>query len=156
MLPNFLVIGAPKAGTTSLYHYLATHPQVFVSDPKELRFFIEEINWRKGLGWYESQFAGADGAVARGELTPEYALHPVYGGVPERIASVLPDARLVYLVRDPIERMRSQYRHRVLDRLEARPIADAFRADPQYLDGSRYAFQIEQYLPWFDRERLLV
>src|SRR5439155_16795665 len=156
MLPTFLVIGAPKAGTTRLYHYLASHPQIFVSDPKERRFFIEQINWNKGLGWYEAQFAGADGAIARDELTPEYALHPMYPGVAERIARVLPDARLVYLVRDPIERMRSQYRHRVLDRLEQRPIEAALREDPQYLDGSRYAFQLEQYTPWFDRSRLLV
>jgi hypothetical protein len=156
MLPNFVVIGAPKAGTTSLYHYLATHPQIFVSDPKELRFFIEEINWKKGLRWYEAQFARAGDALARGEATPEYALHPVYSGVAERIARVLPDARLIYLVRHPIERMRSQYRDRVLDRLELRPIESALRDDPQYLDGSRYAFQLEQYTRWFDPDRLLV
>jgi hypothetical protein len=132
VLPNFLVIGAPKAGTTSLYYYLATHPEIFVSDPKELRFFIEEINWKKGLRWYEAKFARpSTRSIPCIRELPNESL-----GFCRTFAS--------YLVRHPIERMRSQYRDRVLDRLEAHPIDVALREDPQYLDGSRYCFQLEQ------------
>ena len=70
MLPNFLVIGAAKAGTTSLYHYLRGHPQVFMSERKELNFFVENDGWVKGTSWYERQFEGAGDAVAVGEATP--------------------------------------------------------------------------------------
>lgn len=94
-LPNFLVIGAMKAGTTSMHRYLDAHPDVFMATQKELNFFIEELNWSKGLGWYEERFAEAGDATARGEASPGYAGYPVRRGVPERIAATLPDARFV-------------------------------------------------------------
>ena len=113
-LPSFLVIGAMKAGTTSLYHYLHAHPQVFMPSIKELDFFVAGGNWGRGLHWYQKQFAGAGpGAVAVGEASTMYTKYPSVDGVPERIAAHLPEVRLVYVVRDPIDRIRSHYRHRV-------------------------------------------
>jgi len=156
MLPTFLVIGAMKAGTDSLYEYLRHHPQVFMATPKELDFFIEEGNWRYGRAWYETHFERADGALAIGEASTSYAKHPVHGHVPERIAGLLPDVRLIYLIRHPIERLRSQYLHRTLYGDEHRPIEEAVILDPSYLDLSRYALQIEQYLVHFRRDQLLV
>jgi Sulfotransferase family len=156
MLPNFLVIGAAKSGTTSLYRYLRDHPQVFMAESKELKFFTSKSRWRLGTGWYERQFRGATGAVAMGEASPSYTRYPLYRGVPARIARTIPDVGLVYLVRHPIERMRSQYLHRVLQGRERASLDDAVVADPTYLDTSRYAMQIEQYLEWFAPEQLLV
>jgi hypothetical protein len=155
-LPNFLVIGAMKAGTTSLYHYLRAHPEVFMPGIKELDFFAEEGNWRRGWGWYARQFRDAGKAVAVGEASTVYTKYPEYRAVPERIAAHLPDARLIYVVRDPIERIRSHYQHRVAVGAEKNPVGRAVLENPTYLNFSRYTFQIEQYLPHFSRDRLLV
>jgi hypothetical protein len=156
VLPNFLIVGAAKSGTTSLYRYLRDHPQVFMAESKELKFFSSKTRWRLGPGWYARQFEAASGAVAVGEASPSYTRYPLHQGVPERVAQVIPDARLVYLVRHPIERMRSHYLHRLLQGKELAPLDDAVTADPSYLDTSRYAMQIEQYLEWFPPEQLLV
>lgn len=156
-LPSFLVIGAMKAGTTSLFHYLRRHPQVYMSPLKELDFFAEEGNWGRGLDWYRRQFARAPAdALAVGEASTAYTKHPHQRGVPERIASVLPNVRLIYVVRDPIERIRSQYEHRVAVGAETLPIERAVFSNPIYLDCSRYAMQLERYDALFPRERILV
>jgi hypothetical protein len=156
MLPNFLIIGAPKTGTTSLYHYLRSHPRIFLSEAKELDFFVERLNWPRGVEWYERQFSGAAGAIAVGEASPRYSMYPHHSGVVERVAALLPDAKLIYIVRDPIERMISNYQHRARRGAERRPLADALLSDPYYLDPSRYFMQIQQYLRYYQPEHLLV
>ena len=157
MLPNFLVIGAAKAGTTSLWAYLREHPQVFMSDPKELHFFVADMNWGRGLPWYESHFEGAGDAIARGEACGAYARYPKHRAVPERIAEVVPEAKLIYLVRHPIERMISNYILNVQLGVEReRSVERALLTDPQYVEASRYAMQLEQYLPYFAPEKMLV
>jgi hypothetical protein len=156
-LPNFLVIGAMKAGTTSLFHYLRAHPQVFMSPVKELDFFVEGANWRRGIEWYQKQFEGAGpSAVAIGEASTAYSKHPLVDGVPGRIATYLPNARFVYVVRDPIDRIRSHYEHRVAIGAETLPLEEAVFSNPVYLLCSRYASQVEQYLDCFPPDRLLL
>jgi hypothetical protein len=155
-LPTFIVIGAMKAGTTSLYHYLRNHDEIFMSRIKELDFFVSESNWSRGLDWYRHQFSGAGDAIARGEASTLYTKFPEYRGVPERIASLLPDVRLVYVVRDPIVRLRSHYQHRVMTGAEKAPPEMALLQNPTYLNCSRYAMQLEQYLDHFPREQILV
>jgi Sulfotransferase domain len=156
-LPNFLVIGAMKAGTTSLYHYLKVHPQVFMPPTKELDFFVEELNWGRGLDWYEQQFERAPhDKVALGEASTSYTMHPHYRGVPERISENLPEARLIYVVRSPIERIRSHYQHDVITGDEGKPIDEAVLENPAYIDCSRYAYQIEQYGEYFSSDQLLI
>ena len=156
-LPNFIVIGAMKSGTTSLFHYLQSHPQVFMSPLKEVDFFAAELNWDRGLDWYRRQFSGASpDAVAIGEASTSYSKYPEYGGVPDRIAATLPDVRLIYVVRNPVDRIRSHYQHRSLIGAEREPIERAVLEDPRYVDCSRYAFQIRQYLRVFPQEQLLV
>jgi hypothetical protein len=153
-LPSFLVIGAMKAGTSSLHHYLQSHPQVFMSKTKELNFFTKERN--RDIEWYGSQFADAGGALAVGETSPSYTKFPQFRGVPRRIAKLLPDVRLIYLVRHPVERMRSHYVHWVLKGTEREPIEKALLMNPLYLNSSLYALQIEQYLEHVSREQLLI
>jgi hypothetical protein len=156
-LPNFLVIGAMKAGTTSLYHYLRGHPHVFMPHVKELDYFAREPRSSHGIEWYRRQFAPAPvEAIAIGEASTLYTKHPRFPGVPERIAAQIPDARLIYLVRDPIERIRSHYQHQVALGAERAPLADAIFRDPIYLDTSRYAMQIDRYLEVFSPDQLLV
>jgi len=156
-LPTFLVIGAMKAGTTSLYHYLRDHPQVFMPQTKEVNFFNPLRNWRRGVGWYEAQFRDApQDAIAIGEASTSYTKYPWIQDVPERIASVLGDIRLIYVVRDPIERMRSQYLHHLATGQEWRSIEEAFDQEPMYLNVSRYAFQLDRYAPFVAKGRILV
>lgn len=156
-LPTFLLIGAMKAGTTSLFHYLGAHPQVATPQYKAPEFFIEEANWHRGLDWYRRQFppVGAD-VVAVGEASNSYAKYPRYPGVPQRISALLPEARLIYVVREPVTRIRSHYQTRVAEGSEKAPFAEAVFSNPIYLDYSRYAMQLEQYLAHFRREQLLV
>jgi hypothetical protein len=154
--PTFLVIGAQKSGTTSLHAYLAAHPRVFMSEPKELDFFPAERNWGRGVHWYEGHFERAEGHDAVGEASPSYSMDPLFPGVPGRIAAILPECRLVYVMRHPVERTRSHYLHRVWRGYESRPIEEALFAYPPYVDNSRYAHQISRYLEHFPRERLLL
>jgi hypothetical protein len=157
-LPNFVVIGAMKAGTVSLGHYLDEHPNVFVGRGgrfNEPNYFIAEQNWPRGRGWYESLFDRAGGAAAIGECSPSYTWAHVYRGVPERMAQVLPEARLVYVVRDPVARMQSMYMHQVSAGRERRR-AEVALLDDRYLGPSRYGFQLAAFLDHFDRSQVLV
>jgi len=154
-LPNLVVIGGLKCGTTSLHHYLNLHPEVEMSRPKELNFFVAELNWPLGADWYASHFSGR--APIRGESSPHYTNRPRFEGVAERMRSLLANARLVYMVRDPIDRMLSHYLHNVGGGYEERALTDAF-ADPEgaYVRRSLYSFQLEPYLEEFGRERIEV
>ena len=156
MLPNFIVIGAGKAGTTSLWGYLSGHPEVFTARQKELNFFTTEHNWSLGLPWYEQQFEGAGLASAVGEASGNYTNWPEYAGVPERMARVIPDVRLLYVIRHPIERMVSAYRYLRIEGREHRTMEAAFRERQLYLNVSRYSSQIEQFLEHFARAQLHV
>lgn len=154
-LPTFLVIGAMKAGTTSLWRYLDRHPDVFMAEPKELQFFSEHEWWR-GLDWYRSRFVAGRSAVARGEASPSYTRFPHSAEAVERIAATLPDARLLYVVRHPIERIVSQYRHLVDLGAEHRPIDEAVLDEHLYVSTSRYAMQLDRYLRHVPDDRVLV
>ena len=156
--PTFVVIGAMKAGTVSLSHYLDQHPDVFLGRGGrfgEPNFFVAEQNWPLGRGWYESLFEGAGGAAAIGECSPGYSMAPLFCGVPERMALVVPNARLVYLVRDPIARMQSMYLHQVSAGRERRRPETAL-LDDHYLGPSRYGFQLAAFLDHFHRGQVLV
>jgi len=152
-LPNLVVIGGLKCGTTSLHHYLNLHPEIHMSRPKELNFFVAELNWPLEADWYASHFGA--GAPVRGESSPHYTNLPRFGGVAERMSSVVPGARLIYMVRDPIDRALSNFLHNVWGGYETRPIADAL-ADPDsaYVHRSLYAMQLEPYLERFPAERV--
>ena len=155
MLPNFLVIGSMKSGTSSLYQYLRGHPQIFMTREKEPSFFAG--NWSHGLAWYEHLFEGVGTAIAIGEASTEYSIFPFVPNVPTRIAEVIPDVRLIYLVRHPIERMLSEYHYNVIRGLERNSSADrSLLTDLTYECASRYALQVEQYLAHFDRSQLLI
>jgi len=153
VLPNLVVIGGLKCGTTSLHHYLNLHPGISMSRPKELNFFVAELNWPLGTDWYAAHFDPA--ATVRGETSPHYTDRPRLEGVAERMREVLPHARIVYMVRNPIERMLSHYLHNVGGGYDDRPLAEALASEESaYVDRSRYAFQLEPYLEAFGAERI--
>jgi len=154
VLPNFVVIGAQKSGTTSLWAYLQGHPEVYLSETKEPNFFTSDADAAR-RDWYEQLFEGST-AKAVGEASTTYTMYPLATGVPARMAAMVPGARLVYVMRHPVERMRSAYRHRLARGSDHRPIERALAEDSTYLDVSRYAMQLEQYLAHFPRSQLLL
>jgi hypothetical protein len=155
-LPNFFVIGAQKAGTSTLHRLLQQHPQAFMCDPKEPHYFSAAGQWARGGEWYASLFAAAGSAEAVGEASTTYAMYPHYSDVVERLTSVVPAARIVYIVREPIARMRSAYLHGLAAGTEPRPLERALTEDPRYLLTSSYGLQLDQWLRRVPRERLLL
>jgi len=154
-LPTFVIIGAQKCGTTALHAYLARHPQVSMSRPKELDFFVEDGNWARGVDWYRSKFDPQ--ARARGESSPNYTAHPHIPGVPERMAELVPDARLIFMVRDPVDRVRANWIHTYSNRVEHRPMREAvLEQGSEYVSRSRYHMQLSRYLEHYPMERILI
>lgn len=157
MLPNLIVIGAMKCGTTSLHRYLDLHPEVHMSKMKETHYFVTEKNWHKGLAWYESHFL-ADTPI-RGETSPLYSMYPVYDGVPKRMHSLIPNVKLIYMVRNPLEKILSTYLHLLVEREADENIEKEFLNSKKrrfYIDTASYFSQLEQYLVYFSPEKILV
>lgn len=165
-LPTVVIIGAMKCGTTALHRCLDDHPSVSMAVQKELNFFFGPAdpadrpdrplasNWHRGLEWYTAQFQ--PDAPVRGESSPGYT-SPEHPEVAGRMAAVVPEVGLIYLVRDPVARAVSQYRHHVADGDERRPIDEAL-LDPasQYLSRGRYYERLTLFLDHFPADRMTV
>ncbi len=139
-LPDFLIVGAMKCGTTALATWLAGHPEVHVPEEKELFFFDDR--YERGLDWYREQFAraGPEAAIV-GEASPSYMAHPL---APARIAEALPGVRLIVLARDPVDRAYSHYQHwRRRKGYERRPFAEAVESEL----GSAAPWEIGRWAP---------
>jgi len=154
-LPNLIVIGAQKCGTSGLHYYLSLHPEVSMSAPKELNFFIAERNYPRGLEWYSRHFDPS--ARCRGEASPNYTTYPQHLGVPERMAEVVPDAKLVYIVRDPIERITAHWVHNYAKRREKGTLSETLlHPNTSYVSRSKYFMQLQRFLAHFPEEQILV
>jgi Sulfotransferase family len=162
-LPTFFIIGAAKAGTTSLHYYLDQHPEIQMSAIKEPNFFAPAMTPAHArrtisrLDQYERLFDQAAGV--RGEASAVYTNYPLRPGVPERIKEFVPEAKFVYLVRDPIARTMSHYHHLVSSEGERRPLQEALGDLSPHVPcicASLYASQLDLYLRSFPQERLLV
>ncbi len=154
-LPNLIVIGAQKCGTSGLHYYMSLHPEVSMSTPKELNFFIAERNFPRGIEWYSRHFDPT--ARCRGEASPNYTAYPQHLGVPERIAAVVPGVRLVYIVRDPIERITAHFVHNYAKRREKGDLrATLVHPNTSYVNRSKYFMQLQRFLAHFDEEQILV
>lgn len=159
------ILGAQKAATTSLAYLLDQHPQIAVSSIKEPHFY--STAWDQGRDWYEGLFP-RDFEGVRLDASTSYAMvHSDQNGVPtsrqpeglvkarERIHAATPDARFVYIVRDPVERVYSAYWHRVRAGREKRPFLETVVDNHRYLSPSRYGTQIARYLEVFPKEHFL-
>ncbi|MBP1819463.1 sulfotransferase domain-containing protein [Mycobacterium sp. OAE908] len=134
--PAFLILGAQKSGTTSLYRYLTAHPSVKPALRKEIHYF--DLNFERGRNWYLTHFPSRvpPGSIT-GEATPYYLFHPA---VPRRVADMLPDARLVAVLRNPVDRAYSHYAHSVKHGLETSSFEDALARELKLIgDGARLA-----------------
>ena len=154
-MPNLIIIGGLKCGTTSIHHYLGLHPEIQMSKPKELNFFVKELNWDLGLPWYRGRFD--DRFPVRGESSPHYTNLPRFQAVVDRIHDNVPDAKLIYMVRDPISRILSHWMHSVGAGYETRPMEDVLsRGDQTYVTRSQYWMQLQPYLERFSPEQIEV
>lgn len=160
-LPNFLIIGAMKAGTTSLAAWLGAHPDVFIPLEKELHFFDNPHRYEAGVDWYRKQFAPGADKTAIGEATPGYMAHP---DVPDRMVNLLPDVRMIAILRHPVDRIYSQFLHlRAIGR-EKRPLARVVDEELSgtappfgfYLARGRYLDQIRKLQGLFPPSALKV
>lgn len=157
MLPNFIVIGAPRAGTSWIHKNLLDHPEVFVPQKKELHFFDREYD--KGIAYYEEYFAEWKGQKAIGEATPDY-LHGSYSAtdIPALMHKHVPDARLIASLRNPIERAYSRYWNAKakFDHNRSLSFEEKLKDRPEFVKEGMYADQLESYYAHFPRERILV
>jgi len=162
MLPNFLIIGSQKAGTTTLYHYLAKHSDIFMSQTKEINFFFRDDYYRKGLPWYEQHFNNWQQQSAVGEASPGYIVSPQAA---ERIKSSLPQVKLILTVREPVGRAYSQYWHSRRNLSEHRSFKEVTseKVSSQWLSSERgyfsrgaYSKYLSHYWQWFSKEDILV
>ena len=182
-LPDFIIIGAQKSGTTALHNYLSEHPQVLPVARKEVHFF--DINYDKGADWYRRQFIDPRSLNGRasvrkmvsGEATPYYLFHPLAA---ERIAQTVPDAKLIALLRDPVSRAYSHYQHNLRRENETLSFPDAIQRELEmvageqerleegsiaksrahqgysYLSRGQYAEQLERYFALFPSGQILI
>lgn len=164
MLPNLLICGAQKSGTSALRYYLGQHPDIFMADG-EIHFFDDEDHFSNGVEWYERCFEDVTGETVVGEKTPDYMYHDY---VPERIQRILPDAKLIFLFRNPVDRAYSHYWHerqRGREKLSFEEAIDAeeerldksgqYRSWFSYKDRGKYAVQVKRFLELFDRSQML-
>jgi hypothetical protein len=182
VLPDFIIIGTARSGTTSLYNYLVEHPGIAPALMKEVHYF--DCNYHKGLSWYRAQFPSLPQKaysemlnkrrLITGEASPYYMFHPY---VPQRIAKDLPNVKLIALLRNPVERTFSHYCWEVAWGNEKMSLEDAIEHEEErirvgmdklrtgdsfnyrhfsYLARSMYAQQLERWLEFFPREQLLL
>jgi hypothetical protein len=157
LLPTFFVIGAAKCGTTSLHFYLDQHPEISMADPKEPHVFADSRSLDESpnyLGHFEP------GPSIRGESSTGYSRYPAEGDAAMRIHAAIPDAKLIYLVGEPVNRLISDYAQQVAVGVEPLSFEQALAdyEDPAnfYMCASRYATQVENYQKYFDISEVLV
>lgn len=151
VLPTFLGIGVPKAGTTWICDVLRTHPDVVMASRKEVHYF--DRHFEQGTPWYERFFTGPEGSKAVGEFTTHYLFDPA---VPARIRSLPSIDRLILSVRDPVDRAVSHYRFRQQVDNYGGSFDEFLERYPQALDWGRYATHLRPWLDEFDRSQFLI
>jgi Sulfotransferase domain len=150
-LPQFIIIGSPKAGSTTLYNYFSRHKKIFMCTPKEPNYFSHQNVYSRGLEWYKKLFTEAKSDHICGEASTTYSRWPEFGDVPDRIARVVPEAKMIYIMRNPIDRAYSHYGHH-MRRGVTMTFEEALERNPVYVNVSLYMMQIKQYLRFFKPE----
>ncbi|MEZ5897350.1 MAG: sulfotransferase [Parvularculaceae bacterium] len=154
-LPDFVIIGAMKCGTSTLHAQLAAQPGFFMSEPKEPNFFSDDDVYARGEAWYRGLFAEAPAGVLRGESSTHYTKLPTYPKTIERLAALIPDAKFIYVMRHPVDRLVSHYIHEWTQGVIKCPLDTAIEEHPELVEYSRYAFQLEPFVARFGKERVL-
>lgn len=154
MLPTFIVAGAQKSGSTTIHRVLDAHAQIFVAPEKEVNYFWKRANLEKGTQWYESFFSGAESHQQVGDVSPSYMYR---SWSPTEISKLLPHVKLVFSLRNPIERAYSQYWHWRRRLWEPRTFQEAIRDKScQYVARGQYFTQLKRFCDRFPRHQILV
>ena len=156
---HYIIIGAMKCGTTSLFHSLAKHsPSINASKVKDTKFFVKQAeggNWERGLNWYLGMFPSINGIKL--EASTHYSKYPDYSGVPVRIKRLFKNVKLIYLVRDPVQRAISHFFHnRLIDKAQLDINQALSKIDSKYMNYSDYALQLSQYYHYFNPEDIII
>ncbi|WP_416306682.1 sulfotransferase domain-containing protein [Neptunicella sp. SCSIO 80796] len=160
--PKIYLLGSQKAGTTQLASYLDQHPDICLANPKEPDYYTQ--HHEKGLQWYQQKFSRQSRCLI--DASTSYSCAPLpnyfpqdvgfksaYADIPQRIFNTVPDARFIYIMRNPVQRAYSAYQHQIRAGLEHRSFDEAVAANSYYLRTGHYVGQIELYLEYFPRER---
>ena len=156
--PDFLIIGAMKAATSTVTEYLEDHPDVHVPPFAEPRFFSRDENWTSGRDAYEALLTGGPGQIV-GEGSNEYTFGALHPEAPARMAAYCPDAKLIYIVRDPLERIRSAWVQNRVDSGDAVPAtldAAVTEYPDRYVDPSLYDQQLARYREHFPEDQIWI
>ena len=156
LLPNFIVIGAAKCGTTSVCDLLGAHPQVYMSDPKEPCYFSHMDDEVRTRAWYESLFADVHDERAVGEGSTAYTHPDVIETTAARIRADIPDCRLIYMVRHPVRRLESDWRMRLHEGWTPDSISEAVQQQPTLVSHGLYWQNLSVYRALFSDEQILV
>ena len=155
-LPDFLIIGAMKCGTSTLQAQLAQQPGVFMTTPKEPNYFSDDPVFARGQAWYEALFSAAAPEDLKGEASTHYTKRPTYPGTLDRMRSVLTAPRLVYMIRDPMARAISHYIHGWSEGDFGPDAIETFRQIPEIAEYGCYGMQIAPFIDVYGADRVLL
>ncbi len=156
IVPDYIILGAMKCGTTTLATQLGAQAGLFMTDPKEPNYFSDDAIFAKGADWYADLFAGARPGDIMGEASTHYTKRPELPGTVERMKAALPEVRLVYMIRNPMERIVSHYIHEWSQGVLSAPLPQALADHSPLVDYGRYGWQIAPFVEAYGTEAILL
>jgi len=161
LIPDVYLVGAAKSGTSGLAYLLSEHPSINVGKNKEPEYFSFCENFEKGESWYLNNYKDAKQEQTIIDASTGYSRYPEYPDVAKRIHDFNPDAKIIFLLRHPVDRAYSHYIHRYSKELfPDKPFEGTFSSfierEPMVVNSSNYKLQIQQYLKYFDKSSILV
>jgi len=154
-LPDFVIIGAMKSATSTLYQQLVSQPGIFMCTPKEPNFFSDDEQYKKGMQWYARLFDSAEAGSLLGEASTHYTKLPTHPHALERLKEHIPNAKLVYVMRHPVDRLVSHFMHEWSTGIYRCGIDEAVRKYPELIAYGQYAMQLKPYLESFGKDAVL-
>ena len=154
-LPDFIIIGARKSATSTLPKQLSAQPGIFMSTPKEPNFFSDDAVYVQGLDWYKGLFSEAPDNAICGESSTHYTKLPDYPRTIERLKAAIPNPKLIYVMRDPVDRLISHYIHQWSEGVISCDINKAIDRYPELIHYSCYGMQIRPFIEAFGRESIM-
>lgn len=155
-LPDFILIGAMKCGTSTLQTQLAAQDGVFMTTPKEPNYFSDDDVFAKGPDWYAGLFEAAPPGALKGEASTHYTKLPTYPATLDRMRAALPALKLVYMIRNPVTRAVSHYIHEWTERRAGEDAQAAFRSTSDFVDYGRYGMQITPFLDTYGAQNVML
>jgi hypothetical protein len=155
VIVDFMLIGAQKCGTTSLAAQLADHPDICFCEVKEPGYFHQTVDWRAGLEAYHNLYQPHNGQLC-GEASTMYTFSPEYTDTHVRLHAYNPDLKLIYMMRQPVERIVSHYTHNFVRQIDTNPPEVAITKDPAYINRSLYSMQIRPFIEKFGSDKVML